>query len=164
MKTVDRHKPKTRITSRFIAAAAGITALFLLRGEGSVIRQIGDVMPDGIVYAGYDKDKPICAMPSDAPQTMPWKSATEYAAGLDALGHKDWRLPTRSELHVLFQNRAAIGGLNQSGSGPAGWYWSATETRGNADYAWGQVFGSGYRGWSHKDHRGSVRLVRSCNI
>jgi Protein of unknown function (DUF1566) len=123
-------------------------------------------MPDGMVYAGAssDKDKPICAMPFDAPQTMPWKSATEYAAGLEAFGHKDWRLPTTSELQVLFQNRAAIGGLNQSGSYPAGWYWSATESRVFADYAWVQRFSDGTRDWGRKSLQSSVRLVRSCNI
>jgi len=35
-------------------------------------------------------------------------------------------VPTKAELNVLFNNRAAIGGFNVSGSNPAGWYWSAS--------------------------------------
>jgi hypothetical protein len=37
-------------------------------------------------------------------------------------------MPTKSELNVLFNNRAAIGGFDLSGSEPSGWYWSGRPT------------------------------------
>ena len=35
-------------------------------------------------------------------------------------------MPTKEELNVLFNNRAEIGGFNETGSDPAGWYWSSS--------------------------------------
>ncbi len=88
----------------------------------------GDKMPDGTVFAGMspDTNKPMYATPADASLTMTFNEAKEYAARIDAHGHKDWHVPTKAELNVLFNNRAAIGGFNVSGSNPAGWYWSAS--------------------------------------
>ena len=73
-------------------------------------------MPDGTVLAGIspDTNKPMYATPADASLTMTFNEAQEYAAKLDAHGHKDWRVPTKAELNVLFNNRAAIGGFNVS--------------------------------------------------
>jgi hypothetical protein len=90
--------------------------------------KVGDKMPDGTVLAGIspDTNKPMYATPADASLTMTFNEAQEYAAKLDAHGHQDWRLPTKAELNVLFNNRAAIGGFNVVGSYPAGWYWSAS--------------------------------------
>src|SRR5271163_4912245 len=88
--------------------------------------KVGDKMRDGTVLAGIspDTNKPMYATPADASLTMTFNEATEYAAKLDAHGHKDWRVPTKAELNVLFNNRAAIGGFDISGSTPAGRYWS----------------------------------------
>src|SRR5947209_3092432 len=88
----------------------------------------GDCMPDGTIYAGISPDthKPMYATPADAALTMEWTQAMKYAEELDAHGHRDWRVPTKGELNLLFNNRAAIGGFDESGSYPAGWYWSST--------------------------------------
>ena len=85
-------------------------------------------MPDGTVFAGISPDtyKPMYATPADASLTMTFNDAQKYAARLVAHGHQDWRLPTREELDLLFNNRAAIGGFDVTGSSPASWYWSAT--------------------------------------
>jgi len=85
-------------------------------------------MPDGTVLVGIspDTNKPMYATPADASLTMTFNEAQEYAAKLDAHGHKDWRVPTKAELNVLFNDRAAVGGFDISGSIPAGWYWSAS--------------------------------------
>jgi hypothetical protein len=91
------------------------------------------------------------ALPADAPLTMKWKQAMKYAANFEGHGHpKDtFRVPTQSELIVLFESRARIGGFNESGAYPAGWYWSS---KGNgADFAW-QSFEDGEQGWSRKDN------------
>src|SRR5438034_645587 len=80
--------------------------------------RIGDRMPDGTIYAGFSPDsgRPMYAMPADAPLLMAFKEAADHAAQLRAHGHRDWRLPTRRELNVLFNNRAAIGGFHMSGA------------------------------------------------
>ena len=122
--------------------------------------KVGDKMPDGTVFAGIspDTNKPMYATPTDASLTMKFNEAQEYAAKLDAHGHKDWRVPTKAELNVLFNNRAAIGGFDVSGSYPAGWYWSASP--GNKWDAWGQRFSGGYQNRHDKDSHSAVRCVR----
>src|ERR1039457_3929600 len=107
--------------------------------------KIGDAMPDGSIYAGTspDSNKPMYTTPADAPLTYTFNQAQKYAEQLDAYGHKDWRAPTKAELNVLFKNRAAIGGFNESSSYPAGWYWSSSQ--GGYLYAWVQRFSDGYQ-------------------
>lgn len=65
----------------------------------------GDHMRDGTIFAGISPDthEPMYTTPSDAPLTMRWKEAMDYAARLDAHGHKDWRVPTKGELKVWGQ-------------------------------------------------------------
>src|SRR5437016_14643033 len=110
----------------------------------TVALEIGHRMTDGTFYAGISPDtgKAMYTTPEDAPLTMSWKQAMKYADKLDAHGHKDWRVPTKSELEVLFNNRAAIGGLKETAIEPpegAGWYWSSTESDNKpADFAWVQ--------------------------
>jgi hypothetical protein len=120
----------------------------------------GDRMLDGTVYAGISPDtgKAMYATPADAPLTYTFNQAQKYAAKLDAHGHNDWRVPTKGELNMLFQNRAAIGGLDESGSDPAGWYWSSSQS-GNY-YAWAQRFSDGYQTSSSESYGSSLRLVR----
>ena|SRR5579862_4418643 len=120
----------------------------------------GDKMPDGTIYAGVSPDtsKPMYATPADAPLTMEFNQATAYAAKLDANGHDDWRVPTKNELNVLFNNRAAIGRFDISGSYPAGWYWSATP--GDWWGAWCQRLSDGLQDYNSLGGRLSVRCVR----
>jgi hypothetical protein len=116
-------------------------------------------MADGTVFAGASPDtgKAMYAMPEDALLSYTFNEAQEYAKGLNAYGHKDWRVPTKAELNVLFNNRAAIGGFNVTGSNPAGWYWSASEDKWNA---WIQRFSDGYQNLNAKDGHLSIRCVR----
>jgi len=58
---------------------------------------------------------------------------------------------------VLFRNRAAIGGFNEKGSYPAGWYWSSTE---GYCGAWAQLFSNGIQGRDFKDSDLFLRCVR----
>src|ERR1700733_10948638 len=111
----------------------------------------GDKMPDGTVFAGIspDTNKPVYATPADASLTMNFNEAQKYAAKLDAHGHNDWRVPTKTELNVLFNNRAAIGRFDISGSNPAGWYWSASPYY--RWTAWGQRFSDGCQDGLIKD-------------
>ena len=122
--------------------------------------KIGDKMLDGTVFAGIspDTNKPMYVTPAEASLTMTFNDAQKYAAQLDAHGHQDWHVPTKAELNVLFNNRAAIGGFNVTGSDPAGWYWSASpdDTWG----AWGQRFSDGHQFNDNKGSHSSVRCVR----
>jgi len=120
----------------------------------------GDKMPDGTVFAGIspDTNKPMYVTPADASLTMTFNEAQKYATQLDAHGHKDWHVPTKAELNVLFNNRAAIGGFNVTGSLPAGWYWSASPYY--LWVAWGQWFSDGLQYGTNKGNHSSVRPVR----
>ena len=123
----------------------------------------GDRMDDGTIYAGISPDtgKAMYTTAADAPLTMKWKRAMDYAGGLDAHGRKDWRVPSKAELNVLWENRdkgALKGTFNVTGSDPAGWYWSSTE--GNSNSAGDQRFSDGGQGWSNKSVASSLRCVR----
>lgn len=135
--------------------------------------KIGDKMPDGTIYAGIspETNKPMYAMPADAPLTMTFNEAREYAAKgakFKAYGHQDWRVPTKVELNVLFNNRSAIGGFNLTNSldgrnfsNTAGCYWSASQT---FFRAWSQRFsekgGCGDQFPDDKDVSISLRCIR----
>jgi hypothetical protein len=57
---------------------------------------------------------------------------------------------------VLFNNRAKIGGFNESGAYTKGSYWSSTKVNG---YAWVQQFRYGYQDWGSTGSAYSLRCV-----
>jgi hypothetical protein len=125
--------------------------------------RIGARVQDGNVYAGISPNthKPMYTTPKDAPLTYTFNEAVNYAEQLNAqkyLSHDDWRPPTKDELHVLFTNRAAIGGFYNGMSHPRGWYCSSSE--GKNDDAWDQLFTDGYQFVSPKQVHSSLRCVR----
>ena len=124
-------------------------------------RKIGEKMPDGTVFAGIspDTNQPMYTTPADVPLTITFHQANKYAAKVDMHGHKDWRVPTKAELNVLFNNRAAIGGFDLSGQPRAGWYWSSS--RFNFWGAWLQRLSDGVQdGNDVKYGHAAVRPVR----
>lgn len=126
--------------------------------------QIGDKMPDGTIYAGISPDtgRRMYATPPGASLTMPFNEAVERlkaSNGRKLCGHEDWRVPTKNELNVLFNNRAAIGGFNESGSSRDGWYWSTASN--SAWGAWCQRFSDGHQQYfGYRGPLASLRLVR----
>lgn len=125
--------------------------------------QPGDVMPDGTIYAGISPDTgmPMYAMPQDAPLTYTFDQAREYASAMETHGHTDWRLPSKTELDVLFQNRqrgALKGTFNEQGDFVTVWYWSSTNSL--PDHATIERFSDGKRSAEWKASIASVRLVR----
>ena len=78
-----------------------------------------------------------------------------YAAANACRGlGSDWYLPAQDELNVLYTNRTAIGGFNESGS----WYWSSTEywsPRGRV-----QRFNDGDQDVSYKYLMRAIRCTR----
>jgi len=80
-------------------------------------------MPDGSVCAGISPEKktPIYATSSDAPLRQTFEQALGYADNLSAHGHDDWRPPSDTELDVMCENEAAIGGFSED------WHWAAKQ-------------------------------------
>jgi hypothetical protein len=122
--------------------------------------QIGAGMPGGAVYAGISPDTggPMYTTPNDSPLMCTFDDAARYAKTFDAHGRRDWRMPTKAELNVLFDNRAAIGNFDTTGSDSAGWYWSSSRTLGYG--AWAQRFSDGCHYASFQLSRLALRCVR----
>jgi len=131
-----------------------------MTGDSAKEVEIGEVMPDGTIYAGVSPEtgRAMYTTQADAPATCTFNEAQEYAAKLDANGRLDWRVPTKSELNVLYLNRAAIGAFEESGSELLGWYWSSSQY--SYRNAWAQRFSEGYQDTSRRYYYTSVRCVR----
>jgi hypothetical protein len=119
--------------------------------------KIGDKMADRTIFAGVSPDTgtAMYTTAADEPLSCTFKQAADQAAVLnvsDAFGHHDWRVPSKAELNVLFNNRAAISNFT-SGS-----YWSSSQDYGRN--AWGQRFNDGIQTSNNKDYLSSVRCVR----
>jgi hypothetical protein len=93
--------------------------------------QVGDVMPDGTIYAGISPDthKKLFVMPRDDSISGSFNTVADRVEKANAqkiLGHDDWRMPTRNELIMLYRNRdagALKGTFNEMGSHDKSWYW-----------------------------------------
>ena len=83
---------------------------------------------------------------------MSWDDAKKACADLG----DGWRLPTKDELNVLYENKDEIGGFANNS------YWSSTEL-GNLN-AWLQIFNDGYQSSYNKNlYPYSVRSVRAAS-
>ena len=160
MKKIRLHKPLSNADTKRIAKQTLTSGGFADQptadagGEEPVQARIGAIMPDGSVYAGVSPEtgKPLYVTPADTTYNMNFDEATAYAAALDAHGHKDWRLPSRRELHLLHENREAIGGFGR------GYYWSSTPSRRMA--IWAENFAVGKAYTFPRDASMPVRCVR----
>jgi hypothetical protein len=118
---------------------------------------IGDEMPDGAIYAGISPDtgKAIYARPKD--ESGPYNF---YEAETQAKSY-GFRLPTKDELAVLYQNRnkgKLKGTFNETGSNPTGLYWTSLA---NKTSAWAQCFSDGQKIFNRlKTKEASLRLIR----
>jgi len=65
--------------------------------------------------------------------------------------YKDWYLPSKNELNLLYQQQAVIGAFGQ--------YWSSSEV--NKSKAWDQVFGGGFKEKDRKSFTLNVRAISS---
>ena len=88
----------------------------------------GEHMPDGTVYAGVspDTNRPMYTTRRDVRSLLTFAAAKAHAENMNAHGHADWRVPTKIELAVLFNNRAAIGHFKEDASSATVLYWSST--------------------------------------
>jgi hypothetical protein len=148
---------KNRLALLFGAAALGVA--MLAGGNARANMPVsGEVRGDGTVYAGISPDthKPIYTTPADAPGVYSWREGTAYCTNLTAGEHKDWRVPPRSELSMMFNNHAAIGGFDQSDTN-SGWYLSSSRA---GLRAWHQRFKDGAQLRLSNFNVSSLRCVR----
>jgi len=143
---------------------------------------VGAVCSDGAIYSGTVNGIRFYAAPSDEGDMM-WSNvyentgATSLTDGLAntnilvALGSnyqaattcrakgEAWYLPSKDELNVMYANRAAIGGLNNTGRS---WYWSSSEHVHRYGFnVLAQRFSDGAHGKGDKQHHVNyVRCVR----
>ena len=85
---------------------------------------------------------------NDFPERMDWNSAEKLCQELG----EGWRLPTKKELQLLFNNQEEIGGFTRLD------YWSSTEGT-DAEFAWYKNFFKGGNS-KYKKFLCRVRAVR----
>jgi len=135
--------------------------------------KVGEKTEDGTIFAGISPrtGQPMYTTPEDAPIQVAqrqgflkrlfadnspgrdWYHANEYVEMLAAHGHSDWRLPSKSELSVLFNHQAAIGGFD-----PESYYWTSSQE--SIFYTWSQRFSDGAKVDRNIDEKLAVRPVR----
>jgi hypothetical protein len=83
--------------------------------------------------------------------------AAQICATLDINGYKDWFLPSKDELDLMYKN------LKQKGLGGFGgsWYWSSSQYENGILFAWAQNFSDGSQYSGSKDKTYLVRAVRA---
>jgi|CXWL01.1.fsa_nt_gi hypothetical protein len=116
-----------------------------------VVRAIGDVLPDNSIVFWVDEtgQHGFAAWPVDDADSN-WYIAKEHAENHGS----GWRLPTKYELNLLYQQKDVVGGF------AADYYWSSTE--GDADMAWMQIFNLGAQGHDSKGNPNNrVRAIRA---
>jgi hypothetical protein len=158
---LEKKMTKRKLVILFTIAAAVPLAQETANLQPSAGRSFGLAMSDRTLYAGKlpNSNESLFTTPADAPGRYHWDKAIEYCRNSKAFGHHDWRVPTKEELAVLFDNRAAIGSFNLTGLRSGGWYWSSS-TGYNTYNAWAQRFNDGLHGDEDKDTSASLRCVR----
>lgn len=81
------------------------------------------------------------------------KYAAKLCADLVLNGFSDWYLPSKQELNQLYKQRSKVPGLAATN------YWSSTEA--NANNAYDQEFGGGFKFADDKSFTIHVRAIRS---
>lgn len=114
--------------------------------------KIGDTMADGTIYAGVSPDtgEHMYAAPSDTPARMIFNDAAEDVRKFRLGGKKDFRLPSKNELNVLFKNRnkgSLSGTFNESGknSYDVHYFSSSNYNEEPDELVWYQNFSNGHQ-------------------
>jgi hypothetical protein len=81
--------------------------------------------------------------------------AAQLCANYQGGGYGDWYQPSKYELNLLYQQKAAVGGFASA------WYWSSTESVSNANAAWSQNFTSGNQYQAGKFDPVHIRAIRA---
>ncbi len=91
----------------------------------------GAKMADGTIFAGMSPDtkEAMYLAPADETLMMSFKKALARAEELSSDTGQNYRVPSEAELDVIFNNRAAIGGLDTMSGGACSLYRSSTPGR-----------------------------------
>ena len=87
---------------------------------------------------------------NDFPEKLDWNDAKKACIMLG----NGWRLPTKDELNIIYQNKDKIGGFADSD------YWSSTEST-NSNYAGKQALDIGSQAFFNKNDKLYVRAIRA---
>lgn len=98
-----------------------------------------------IQVCDYKLIREIIVNGEDEPDKMTWYEAME-------LENSTWRLPTISELDMIYKSKDEIGGFKDCS------YWSSSESSDTG--ALGQRFSDGFQYNTRKSYTYAVRLVR----
>lgn len=116
--------------------------------------QIGDEYQGGIIFhLDESGSHGLIASKHDLSGEADWNEAIEFCEAYEAGGFKDWRLPTDSELDLLYRQQKIVGEFVRFS------YWSATEYAGH--FAYFQNFYTGEQDNDFKDNTCYVRAVRN---
>jgi hypothetical protein len=108
---------------------------------------VGDSAQGTAIGTGAANTDAIISQPKFT--TSAAKICRDYRGG----GFTDWSLPSKDELHMLYLNRALIGGFGQY------YYWSSSEM--DVWPAWVENFGNGLQDYHYKDsYNKRVRAIR----
>ena len=112
---------------------------------------IGDRGPEGgkVYYVDDSGQHGLEAKLADEIDLLSWSEAVKTTVALGS----GWRLPTKTELKVLYERRKIVGGFAKDD------YWSSTELDVNS--AWIQGFWNGDQDRYNKHSKLSVRAVRA---
>jgi hypothetical protein len=123
--------------------------------------KIGDTMPAGHahagwIYAGISKttNQPFYVAPKDS-GVFQWKEAMAFAA------KEGSRVPFLDEVNQIYKAKdtgSLKGTFDETGSYPAGWYWSSSPY--NKNLAWAQRFSDGHQDGNYRYFGSSLRCVR----
>jgi len=116
--------------------------------------EIGDIGPGGglIFYIEGNKAFECSELLGEAYWEKAKRMCAEYRGG----GYRDWYLPTKEELNLIYENLKKTGKIMDDN-----WYWSSSSSSTNS--AWFQSFNSGGQDDLYKSGTISVRAVRVFN-
>ncbi|MCL2211190.1 MAG: DUF1566 domain-containing protein [Treponema sp.] len=125
----------------------------IIANQPPKVYKIGDKGPGGgFVFFAENGIYMECSMDLG---TFNWDDAIRAARNHRGGGFTDWKLPSQSELDLMYKNlkSKSMGGFGTSA------YWSSSQLGSN--YAWGQYFSSGNQNNFTKVSTYSVRAIRS---
>ncbi|MEP7164351.1 MAG: DUF1566 domain-containing protein [Ferruginibacter sp.] len=114
----------------------------------------GDEFKGGIIF--YLDEEGKCGLivsKLDLSGTADWDEAVQFCNDYRAGDFDDWRLPTKEELNLLYENKSIVGNYERFS------YWSCTEYA--EHFAWFQNFYNGIQDNDFKDNTCYVRAIRA---
>jgi hypothetical protein len=104
-----------------------------------------------VIYAGPKGDHGMIVSSKEV-GSVDWEKAQKICAAYKVGTYGGWRLPSKDELNIIYQNRKYLGNYTKGG------YWSATEEGKNG--AMSQNFSNGNMSKANKQTQLAVRAVR----